>query len=167
MKNPAINIIVAVAPDLAIGRRGDLLFHVSADLRRFKELTMGHPIIMGRKTFESLPKGALPGRRNIVISRNRDFNAPGAEVFPSLEAAVAACSGTGEVFIIGGAQIYSQAIAVADRLQLTRLDRTVAGADCFFPEISADTWSPTACSEWAVDEKSGVRYCFETLVRQK
>ena len=72
MTRPEVNIIVAVAPDLAIGRGGDLLFHVSADLRRFKELTMGHPIIMGRKTFESLPKGALPGRRNIVVSRNSE-----------------------------------------------------------------------------------------------
>ena len=72
MTHPEVNIIVAVAPDLAIGRKGDLLFHVSADLRRFKELTMGHPVIMGRKTFDSLPKGALPGRRNIVASRNRE-----------------------------------------------------------------------------------------------
>lgn len=164
---PEINIIVAVAPDLAIGRAGDLLFHVSADLKRFKELTMGHPIIMGRKTFESLPKGALPGRRNIVISRNPGFSAPGAEVFPSLEAAIEACSKADRIFILGGSQIYNQAITLADRLQLTRFDRSADDADCFFPEISPDTWTSVACSDWMTDEKSGVRFCFETLERRK
>ena len=164
---PSINIIVAVASDLAIGRAGDLLFHISADLRRFKELTMGHPIIMGRKTFESLPKGALPGRRNIVVSRNPGFRAPGAEVFTTLDNAIAACRNAEKAFIIGGAQIYSQAVATADRLLLTRFDRTAAGADCFFPAISPDSWLTVDRSDWMTDEKSGVRYRFETLERTK
>lgn len=162
-----VNIIVAVAPDLAIGRNGDLLFHVSADLRRFKELTMGYPIIMGRKTFESLPKGALPGRRNIIVSRNPDFTAPGAEVFPSLEDAVSACGDSEKAFIIGGSQIYSKAISIADRLLLTRFDRTADDADCFFPEISSKEWSVESKSDWTKDEKSGVNYCFENLCREK
>ncbi|MDE5594622.1 MAG: dihydrofolate reductase [Muribaculaceae bacterium] len=167
MTKPEVNIIVAVAPDLAIGRNGDLLFHISADLRRFKELTMGHPIIMGRKTFDSLPKGALPGRRNIVVSRNADYTAPGAEVFGSLDDAIAACGDTDKVFIIGGAQIYGQAIDKADRLLLTRFDRTVDDADCHFPKIDNEKWQTVECSDWSCDEKSGVRYCFETLARKK
>lgn len=164
---PRVNVIAAVAPDGAIGRKGDLLFHVSADLRRFKALTMGHPVIMGRKTFESLPKGALPGRRNVVVSRNTAFHAPGVEVFPSLEAAVAACGDAGEVFVIGGAQIYAQAVAMADRLCLTRFDRTLSDADRFFPEVSTEQWTVVESSEWSTDEKSGVRYSFDTLERRK
>lgn len=164
---PRVNVIAAVAPDGAIGRKGDLLFHVSADLRRFKALTMGHPVIMGRKTFESLPKGALPGRRNVVVSRNTAFHAPGVEVFPSLEAAVAACGDAGEVFVLGGAQIYAQAVAMADRLCLTRFDRTLSDADRFFPEVSTEQWTVVESSEWSTDEKSGVRYSFDTLERRK
>ncbi len=167
MIRPQVNIIVAVAPDLAIGRKGDLLFHVSADLKRFKELTMGSPIIMGRKTFESLPKGALPGRRNIVISRNNDYKAPGAEVADSLESAISLCDGADKVFVIGGSQIYQQAIDAADRLLLTRFDRTLPDADCHFPPISPDQWTSESCTDWVADEKSGVKYCFENLARRK
>ncbi len=166
IKNPEIDIIVAVAPDMAIGRGGDLLFHISADLKRFKQLTMGHPIIMGRKTFESLPKGALPGRRNIVVSRNRSYSAPGAEVVVSLSEAVSICQDADKVFVIGGAQIYALALPMADTLQLTRFDRTVADADCHFPTISDNEWISAEKSKWATDEKSGVKYRFETLLRK-
>lgn len=166
MTPPEVNIIVAVAPDLAIGRNGDLLFHVSADLKRFKELTMGHPIIMGRKTFDSLPKGALPGRRNIVVSRNRNYTAPGAEVADSIEGAIKLCSDAEKVFIIGGSQIYQQAIGIADRLLLTRFDRSQPDADCYFPAIPLDRWQSESCSDWFTDEKSGVKYCFENLCRR-
>lgn len=166
MKHPEINIIVAIAPDNAIGRKGDLLFHISADLRHFKELTMGHPIIMGRKTFESLPKGALPGRRNIVISRNSNYGAPGAETVGSLDEAVKLCGTNTKIFIIGGAQIYGEALGKADRLCLTRLDRTRDDADCFFPEIDPAQWLCIESSQWTEDEKSGVKYKFETLERK-
>lgn len=166
MKTPEINIIVAIAPDNAIGRKGDLLFHIGADLRRFKELTMGNPIIMGRKTFESLPKGALPGRRNIVISRNSAYEAPGAETIGSLDEAIKLCEASEKVFIIGGAQIYGEAIATADRLCLTRFDRTRDDADCFFPAIDPAEWQCIEEGEWNEDEKSGVRYKFETLERK-
>lgn len=99
---PEIVIIAAVARDGAIGRRGDLLYHISADLRRFKELTMGCPVIMGRKTFESLPKGALPGRRNIVITRNSAFSAPDTETAVSLDTAVTNIENSAKVcFVIG------------------------------------------------------------------
>lgn len=165
MTSPEVNIIVAVAPDLAIGRNGDLLFYVSADLKRFKELTMGHPIIMGRKTFDSLPKGALPGRRNIVVSRNKDYTAPGAEVVDSIENAIKLCCGAEKVFIIGGSQIYQQAIGIADRLLLTRFDRSLPDADCYFPTITPDHWRSESCSDWFTDEKSKVKYCFENISR--
>ncbi len=133
--NPEIKIIAAVCSNGAIGRRGDLLFHISADLRRFKSLTMGHPIIMGRKTFESFPKGPLPGRRNIVISRRADYRPDGAEVYPSAEAALEACAGAGEVFIIGGGEIYSLFMPIASELLLTEISAAPADADTFFPPL--------------------------------
>lgn len=163
---PRVNIIVAVASDGAIGRRGDLVFHVSADLRRFKVLTMGYPVIMGRKTFESLPKGALPGRRNIVVTRSAEWSAPDVETAASIEDAVAMCDGAGEVFIIGGAQIYGQSMPLADRLCLTRFDRTADDADCFFPAIDPAEWGIVETSDWVIDEKSGVGYKFENLERK-
>ncbi|WP_303037705.1 dihydrofolate reductase, partial [uncultured Duncaniella sp.] len=97
-----ITIIVAATRDMAIGNRGDLLYHISDDLKRFKSLTMGHPIIMGRKTFESFPKGALPGRRNIVVTRNISYTAPGIETASSVDDAVKMCEGAERAFIIGG-----------------------------------------------------------------
>ncbi|MDE6514061.1 MAG: dihydrofolate reductase [Muribaculaceae bacterium] len=128
-----IKIIAAVCRNGAIGRRGDLLFHLSDDLRRFKALTMGHPIIMGRKTFESFPKGPLPGRRNIVISRRADYAPAGAEVYPSAEQALAACAGADRVFIIGGGEIYSLFMPLATELLLTEIDAVPTDADTFFP----------------------------------
>ena len=104
-----ITIIVAATRDMAIGRGGDLLYHISDDLKRFKSLTMGWPIIMGRKTFESFPKGALPGRRNIVVTRNAGYTAPGVETASSLDEALAMCKGSENVFITGGGEIYRQA----------------------------------------------------------
>ncbi len=100
-----ISIIVAMTPSGAIGRKGDLLYHISADLKRFKALTMGKPIIMGRKTFESLPSGPLPGRRNIVVTRRNDYPAEGIEVAGSLDEAVALAADAEEAMIIGGAEI--------------------------------------------------------------
>lgn len=133
---PEINIIAAVCANRAIGRRGDLLYHISSDLRRFKELTMGYPIIMGRKTFESFPKGPLPGRRNIIISRNPGYAPAGAEVYPSPEAALAACTDAEKVFIIGGGEIYRQFIPLADVLLLTEINTTPDDADTFFPTVN-------------------------------
>ncbi|MDE7110629.1 MAG: dihydrofolate reductase [Muribaculaceae bacterium] len=138
-----VSIIVAVDRNHAIGRAGDQLFYIKEDLRHFKELTIGHPIIMGRKTFEALPRGPLPGRRNIVVSRNTDFRADGVETAPSLEAAIAMCDGSDEVFIIGGAQIYGLALPLATDLYVTEIDAE-APADTFFPsfEATADEVSP-------------------------
>jgi dihydrofolate reductase len=161
-------IIVAVGTDRAIGRKGDLAFHISADLKRFKALTTGHTVIMGRKTFESLPKGALPNRRNIVVSRNAATAFPGTETALSFEAALqmAREAGETEAFIIGGAQIYSQSLPMADRLELTQIDAAAPDADAFFPEINANEWQVSEESPLTLDEKSGLRYRFQTLLRK-
>lgn len=142
---PEINIIAAVCANGAIGRAGDLLFHLSDDLKRFKALTMGWPIIMGRKTFESFPKGPLPGRRNIVISRRRDYAPAGAEVYASPEEALAACAGVEKVFVIGGGEIYRLFMPQADVLDLTEIDASPADADTFFP---AHTKTLREASAW-------------------
>lgn len=134
---PKISIIAAVCRNRALGRGGDLLYHISADLRRFKSLTMGHPIIMGRKTFESFPKGPLPGRRNIVISRQPDYAPAGAEVYASPQEALAACGDVDEVFVIGGGQVYAEFLPLASRLLLTEIDAAPNDADTFFPEFDA------------------------------
>ena len=130
-----INVIAAVARNRAIGFQNKLLYWLPDDLRRFKTLTTGHTIIMGRRTFESLPKGALPNRRNIVLSRS-NITIDNAEVFSSLEAALATCSASEDVFIIGGANVYAQSVSVADRLCLTEVDDLPKEADAFFPDYT-------------------------------
>ena len=162
----SINIIVAVGRDGAIGRGGDLIWRLPADLPRFKQLTMGYPVIMGRRTWESLPKGALPGRRNIVVSRTPGYDAPGAEVVPGLAEALAACAGAAEVFIIGGGRLYEAAMPLADSLMLTCVDAGCADADTFFPAIDASQWSETMRSEDMVN-KEGVVYRFINLRRKE
>ncbi len=162
-----LTIIVATGSDRAIGRAGDLAFHISADLKHFKALTMGHPVIMGRKTFESLPKGALPGRRNIVITRNADYSAPNIEIAPSLDAAITMVADVDEAFIIGGGTIYEQAMPLADCLQLTVIDATDPDADTFFPEINSLDWVVTDQTSPTTDDKTGLSYIFQTLKRKR
>ena len=161
-----ISIIVATAQNNAIGRKGDLLFHISADLRRFKEITMGHPIIMGRKTFESFPKGPLPGRENIVITRQEDYLREGITVVNSLSQALDVANGVDEVFVIGGGEIYREAINQATKIYLTEIDATVEDADTFFPVIDSEKWHAIETSEWITDERSLVRYRFVCLSRR-
>ena len=120
-----ISIIAAVANNRAIGLKNKLIYWLPNDLKRFKALTTGHTIIMGRNTFLSLPKGALPNRRNIVLSRSAKAF-PGCDVYPSLEEAIAHCSSDEDIYIIGGASVYQQALAMADRLCLTEIDDTPA-----------------------------------------
>lgn len=159
-----MTIIAAVADNLAIGVAGDLAFHISADLKRFKELTMGKTIVMGRKTFESLPKGALPGRRNIVITRNSEWTAPNVVTAQSLQEALDASQG--EVFVIGGGQIYRQAIPFADTLQITRIFAPVPEADTFFPEYDSE-WEICHSYDVETDPKSGLNYQFQILNRKQ
>lgn len=152
-----ISIIAAVARNRAIGKDNKLLYWLPDDLRRFKALTTGHTIIMGRRTFESLPKGALPNRRNIVLSRTvHDF--PGCDVYTSLDEALKHCSEEEDIYIIGGANVYAQAIDRADRLCLTEIADTPDGADAFFPEYGG--WLETWREEHAIDEKHAYRFAF-------
>lgn len=157
-----ITIIAAIAAGGAIGRGGDLLFHLSDDLRRFKQLTMGHPIIMGRKTFESFPNGALHGRRNIVITRNPNYSAPGIETYGSVDDALDALDDDNEVFIIGGGQIYRDTIDIADRLELTLIDAQVDDADTYFPRFDTSEWDLVNLSDEHSDPRTGLTYRFAT-----
>lgn len=138
------HLIVAIDRKGAIGRGGDQLYYIKEDLRHFKALTMGNTIIMGRKTFEALPKGALPGRKNIVVTRNQSYSAPGAETAHSIAEAVAMAEN--EAFIIGGAEIYRQGLPLADILHITVVDDETIDADTFFPPISFDSFRVTAVS---------------------
>ena len=147
-----ISIIVAIAQNNAIGFENKLLYWLPNDLKRFKSLTTGHTIIMGRRTFESLPKGALPNRRNIVLSR-QDIEFPGAERYASLEAALSRCKDEEEVFIIGGASVYQEALPLADKLYITHIEDTPSEADAFFPEITPDRWKETGRETHSTDEK--------------
>lgn len=158
-----IHIIVAIDRNGAIGRGGDLLFHISADLRRFKSLTMGCPIIMGRKTFESFPKGPLPGRRNIVVTRNPEYRRDGIETASSLTQALELAADAPDVYIIGGGEIYRQAITLADRLDLTEIDASVPDADTFFPPIDPELWHIAAIDSPADPTVPAIR--FVTLTR--
>ena len=161
-----LTIIAAVGSDGAIGSGGNLAFYVKADLRHFKELTMGCPVIMGRKTFESLPKGALPGRRNIVITRNAGFSVPAVETAASVDEAITLAGDVPQAFIIGGAEIYRQTIDRADRLEITFIDAECPGADTFFPSIDPERWVVTSESPAETDPSTGLVYRFVRLDRK-
>ena len=159
-----ITIIAAIAKNGAIGFENKLIYWLPNDLKRFKQLTTGHTVVMGRKTFESLPKGALPNRRNIVLSRQkRDFE--GCDCYPSLRKALATCQADEEIFIIGGASIYKEALAVADRLCLTEIDDIPAQADTFFPEIGEE-WQEIAHENHEQDERHAHRYAFVDYIKK-
>lgn len=162
----SLTIIVAIARDGAIGHRGDLLWHLRADLRHFKEKTLGGAVIMGRRTWESLPKGALPGRRNIVISRRENFEAPGAIVCRDLPSAISAAEGL-DTYIIGGAQVYNQALPLATCLELTRVDADFPEADTRMADpAAAPGWQLAAASEPQTDSAEGLTFHFETYRRE-
>lgn len=149
----------------AIGYKNRLLYAIPSDMTRFRMLTTGHTIIMGRKTFESLPTGALPNRRNIVISKTREQIA-GCEVYTSLEEALEARKETteDECFIIGGASIYEQALPFADKLYLTIVEKEPEHADTFFPEINPAEWEVT---EKEMRNENGLPFTFLTLYRKQ
>lgn len=158
-----INIIAAVARNRAIGYRNKLIYWLPNDLKRFKALTTGHTIIMGRNTYESLPKGALPNRRNIVISSTM-HDIPGCDCYSSLDEALRHCREDEDIYIIGGARVYSQAIDIADRLCLTEIDDTPAEADTFFPDYK--DWKLESKEEHSTDEKHQYQYAFTDYVRK-
>ena len=157
-----ITIIAAVAKNRAIGYKNKLLYWLPNDLKRFKALTTGHTILMGRNTFESLPKGALPNRRNVVLSRTTK-ELPGCEVFPTLEEALLSCRSDEDIYIIGGARVYEQAIKFADRLCLTEIADTPREADAFFPDYS--DWKVETKEAHPKDEKHAFEYAFVDYAR--
>ena len=158
----SLELIAAVAANGVIGRAGQLPWHLPDDLRHFKQLTMGHPIIMGRRTFESIGR-ALPGRRNIVVSRSAEIE--GVETFRSLEEGIAATSDTpGAVFIIGGAQLYAAALIRADKMHLTELEQPVEG-DVFFPTFDRTEWRLVNEREHEADKTHCMRFWFRTYER--
>lgn len=161
-----LSAIVAVDENGAIGKNGGLLCHLPADLKHFKDITMGHTIIMGRRTWKSLPKGALPGRKNVVITRNNDFEAPGAEVYHSLEDALDATSQDCQRIIIGGGMLYREAFSLTDTLYLTVIHESFSEADTFFPSLNASEWQEVSHEDHDIDERNPHSYSFIELKRR-
>ena len=159
------NIIVAISDNNAIGKDNELLWHISADMKFFRRQTLGSPVIMGRKTFESIGR-ALPGRVNIVISRGFDTGED-VEVVGSLEDAFATAASTNleKCFIMGGGQIYAQALEMADKLVVTHVHTVIEDADTFFPPIDPSVWTVAGRSELFTDEESGYTFEFVEYVR--
>ncbi|MCK9159360.1 MAG: dihydrofolate reductase [Bacteroidaceae bacterium] len=162
-----VYIIVAIDRKRAIGFEGKLLFHLPDDMKRFKALTTGNTVIMGRKTFESLPKGALPNRRNIVLTKNPTAKYPEAEVFSSLEKAIENCKTDEKVFIIGGASVYEKALPLVDELCITEIDDFAPNADTFFPTLSTGEWIEKSREEHLADEKNHWTFAFVNYIRKK
>ena len=160
-----IALIAAIAKNNAIGIGNKLIYWLPNDLKRFKELTTGHTIIMGSNTFRSLPKGALPNRRNIVLSR-KESSFPGTETFSSLEEALAYCKNEEIVYIIGGEMLYRSAMPIADILCLTEINDTPANADAFFPEFTKSDWEIIEDETYGKDEKHNHEYRFVTYLKR-
>lgn len=158
------SLVIAQAANRVIGRDNRMPWHLPADLAHFKRVTLGRPIIMGRKTWESIGR-ALPGRLNIVITRTPAFSAPGATVVSSLEEAFQAAGDADEAFVIGGGQIYAEAMATADRIYLTEIATEVVG-DTYFPAIDRSQWQETLMGEHAPDERNAYPLRFLLLERR-
>lgn len=163
-----ISIIVAVAENNAIGKNNQLLWHLPADMKIFKEKTTGHCVITGRKNYESIPEKfrPLPNRTNIVITRQKEYSAPGALVVHSLQQAIekAMTKGDNEIFIIGGGEIYAQSIPLADKIYLTKVHATFE-ADTFFPKLNMNEWQITSSKYFNADEKNKYSFTFFELNR--
>lgn len=160
-----ISIIVAIDQQNGIGKNNQLLCYLPNDLKHFKQITSGRTVIMGRKTYESLPNGALPNRRNIVISRNSSLDLPSCEMALSLSDALLLCKKETEVYIIGGASIYKQAFPLAQTLYVTQIEDAFE-ADTFFPNIETSEWRKIEDEKHAQDEKHCARYSFEKWERK-
>lgn len=160
---PRITIIVAYAKNRVIGRGGNIPWRLVGDLKRFRQLTMGHNIIMGRKTWESIGR-LLPGRKHIIVSRKPGYEVAGAKVVDSVEAAVAAARDDSEIFVIGGGEIYARALPLADRILATEIEAKFDG-DTYFPELEKGNWRETA-RQSGEDSERGLRYFFVTLERR-
>ncbi|MBL0730885.1 dihydrofolate reductase [Piscinibacter sp. HJYY11] len=165
---PPLTLIAAVARNGAIGRDNQLLFRIPGDLPRLKRLTLGHPVIMGRKTWDSLPpkNRPLPGRLNIVVTRNRDWQAEGAVVAHGLEDALAHTRGAQQAFVIGGAELYALALPHADRLDLTEVDQEAEG-DAFFPVWARSDYEEIERESHRASESAPFDYAFVTYQRKR
>ena len=160
-----LGMIAAIGRDRELGRGGDLIWHIPDDLRHFKKVTLGHTVIMGRKTWDSLPKKPLPGRRNIVVTRNEEWNVAGAERARSLEEAVAMCDSGDMPYVIGGASIYEEAMPYATELSLTLVDESCDSADVYFPPVESDDWELRELSD-EMKTESGIAYRFAEYLRK-
>jgi len=160
MNNPTLTLIVAADQNNAIGKDNQMPWHLPNDFKYFKKNTMDHSIVMGRKTFQSIGK-ALPGRRNIVISRQKDFLADNLELAQSIQEALALCRNEREIFIIGGAEIFNQTLPLASKILLTRVHTTIQATDTFFPDIPKATWELVSSEKHFQDEKHQFDYTFE------
>jgi dihydrofolate reductase len=160
-----ISIIVAVSEDWGIGKDNELLWHISEDLKRFKRLTSGNTVIMGKKTWESLPRKPLPGRENIVLTDNPQESIENSVTAYSIDDALSKCRPDEEIFIIGGGSIYRQFMPVTDRLFITHVHK-IAPADIYFPEIDLNIWEITEKEEFKTDGDKGIPYTYAVYVRK-
>jgi dihydrofolate reductase len=158
-----IIMIAAVAENNALGKNNELVWHLPNDFKRFKSLTTGHHIIMGRKTFESFPK-PLPNRTHVVITRNKNYNPEGCIVVDSIEKAILICPENETSFIIGGGEIYNLGLPFADQLEITRVHHSF-DADAFFPEINSDEWKEIQSEFNPIDDKHQFAYTYQTFVK--
>lgn len=157
-------MIAAAAENNALGKNNDLVWHLPNDFKRFKELTSGHHIIMGRKTFESFPK-PLPNRTHIIISRQKDYAPEGCIVVSSMKEAIAACPKEEDIFVIGGGEIYNLGIPFADKIELTLVHHSFE-ADAFFPVIKEEDWRLNQTEKHLKDDKHQYDYTYQTYVRK-
>ncbi|GAW87034.1 dihydrofolate reductase [Bathymodiolus platifrons methanotrophic gill symbiont] len=158
-----LSLIVAMAMNRTIGLNNQMPWHLSADLKNFKKITMGQPIIMGRKTFESIGR-PLPGRQNIIISRNPHYQQQGCSVFNDLDSALQSCTSSAEVFVIGGATLYEATLSRADRLYVTEIQKEFNG-DTWFPEINKEQWQEISREDINDDSSVDFNYSFIILDR--
>lgn len=161
-----ISIIVAVSEDLGIGRNNELLWHISEDLKRFKKLTYGKTVIMGKKTWESLPRRPLPGRKNIVLTDKPGETFEGAIPAYSIKDSLDKCSGDAEIFIMGGGSIYRQFMPLSDRLYITHVHKK-ADADIYFPEIDPIVWKVVYEEKYSPGDPEGIPYTYTIYERKK
>lgn len=159
-----ISLIVAMDKNRVIGVENKLPWHLPSDLKRFKALTLGHHVIMGRKTFESIGK-PLPGRTNVIVTRQQNYQAQGCKVVHSLDAAIMGSRGDGEAFIIGGAELYLQALPYADKLYITEIDLKVPKGDAYFPPLDLKKWKMIEKIEHKADASNPIAFAYLTYVK--